>query len=1071
MRPKVLLILLLGSWLLGGVVSAADEAPAADAQKLVELSGVRGGLIVHVGCGDGHQTAALRSSECFVVHGLDEDAENVARARAHVQSRGVYGPVSIDQLIGPNLPYADHLVNLLIISGHPSISERECQRVLAPGGVLLVKEDGTWRRTQQPWPDSLDQWTHHLHDASGNAVARDKVAGPPSCMQWTAGPSWARSHGWTPTVTAMVSSQGRLFYICDETLTGAGEAVPSRWFVVARDAFSGVLLWKRAIANWGSAALSGTADSGGGVSVGRFTMPPHAAKRLVALGETVYVTLGAEAPVTALDAATGDVKRVFAGTARSDEILVDGNRLIVALNPPASRRPAVVDKEDSPPSAPGKRVAAFDVATGQRLWGAGPFSGIRAGRSQDPFGRLELCAGDGRVFLLTSDSIECRALESGQRHWVTERPVLPEDAVRRLGFSGMYEYQLTVLLYQSGVVLLAQPEPNTHHTYHTMPGTLYAFGATDGELLWKHAYGGWGHCTPPDVFVVDDRVWTHVDVPTEFGRVWGNGYRALDTSVVDYRIQALDLKTGEVRQEHSTKDIFNVGHHHRCYRNKITERYLMSSRRGVEFVDLESGENFQNHWVRSGCKVGNLPCNGMLYVAPHPCQCYIDAKLTGFNALAPDRASSVRSIETKLQRGSAYDAIAAAGAQPVTPHQWPTYRHDPQRSGATETSVDSELRLTWTAELDQRPGALTVAGGKVFTHCADAHRVCALHVRDGSRVWSFTAGARVSSPPTYYHGLAIFGADDGCVYCLRASDGELVWRFHAAPERRLVMEHSQLESAWPVLGVLVQDGACWCAAGRSSYLDSGIYVYALDARSGQILHEQVVFSPNPDTGKMAQEPSAQQLPGLLNDVPASNGVDVFIRQMCVSSESPRGSRRHLFTTAGYLDSSWFNRTFWKIGAAQTTGPMVLGDKVAYGIEPFTARSRDVLMQPGRHPYYLRCLAIDPPPVTKLDRKGRQVKGAGKNRPIWEQRLKLRGTSLVRAGPTVIVAGSPDVVDPADPHGAWEGRQGGLIALFAAADGAPLGELTLPAPPIWDGLAVADGRVYLALQNGTIVCLD
>ena len=47
-----------------------------------------------------------------------------------------------------------------------------------------------------------------------------------------------------------------------------------------------------------------------------------------------------------------------------------------------------------------------------------------------------------------------------------------------------------------------------------------------------------------------------------------------------------------------------------------------------------SGENFQNHWVRSGCKVGNLPCNGMLYVAPHPCGCYIDAKLTGFNALA-----------------------------------------------------------------------------------------------------------------------------------------------------------------------------------------------------------------------------------------------------------------------------------------------------------------------------------------------------------------------------------------------------------------------------------------------------
>ena len=64
----------------------------------------------------------------------------------------------------------------------------------------------------------------------------------------------------------------------------------------------------------------------------------------------------------------------------------------------------------------------------------------------------------------------------------------------------------------------------------------------------------------------------------------------------------------------------------------------MASRRGVEFVDLATGENFQNHWVRSGCQLGDMPCNGLLYVAPHACVCYINAKLTGFNARArPDR--------------------------------------------------------------------------------------------------------------------------------------------------------------------------------------------------------------------------------------------------------------------------------------------------------------------------------------------------------------------------------------------------------------------------------------------------
>ena len=77
--------------------------------------------------------------------------------------------------------------------------------------------------------------------------------------------------------------------------------------------------------------------------------------------------------------------------------------------------------------------------------------------------------------------------------------------------------------------------------------------------------------------------------------------------------------------------------------------------------------------------------------------------------------------------------------------------------------------------------------------------------------------------------------------------------------------------------------------------------------------------------------------------------------------------------------------------------------------------------------------------------------------------------MVRAGDTLFVAGSPDVVDPDDPHGAWEGRQGGLLAAFATADGTPLAEIQLPSPPVWDGMAVAGDRLYLSLSNGTITC--
>ena len=53
----------------------------------------------------------------------------------------------------------------------------------------------------------------------------------------------------------------------------------------ARDAFSGVLLWKRPVPQWDAREHSGTSDISGSGVVGRFTMPAHAGKRLVAVGE------------------------------------------------------------------------------------------------------------------------------------------------------------------------------------------------------------------------------------------------------------------------------------------------------------------------------------------------------------------------------------------------------------------------------------------------------------------------------------------------------------------------------------------------------------------------------------------------------------------------------------------------------------------------------------------------------------------------------------------------------------------------------------------------------------------
>ena len=78
-----------------------------DARQILSTTGVRGGLVVHLGCGDGRLTAALRSSDAYLVHGLDVKSEKVAAAREYVRSLSLYGKVAIDRLTRQELPEGD----------------------------------------------------------------------------------------------------------------------------------------------------------------------------------------------------------------------------------------------------------------------------------------------------------------------------------------------------------------------------------------------------------------------------------------------------------------------------------------------------------------------------------------------------------------------------------------------------------------------------------------------------------------------------------------------------------------------------------------------------------------------------------------------------------------------------------------------------------------------------------------------------------------------------------------------------------------------------------------------------
>ena len=109
--------------------------------------------------------------------------------------------------------------------------------------------------------------------------------------------------------------------------------------------------------------------------------------------------------------------------------------------------------------------------------------------------------------------------------------------------------------------------------------------------------------------------------------------------------------------------------------------------------------------------------------------------------------------------------------------------------------MGTELANDWSSKLGGRLSSVVIAGGKVFVAQIDAHTVHALDAATGKPAWSYVTGGRVDSPPTFHDGRVLFGSADGCVYCLRASDGALIWRFQAAPQDRRLMAFEQLGCA------------------------------------------------------------------------------------------------------------------------------------------------------------------------------------------------------------------------------------------------------------------------------------
>jgi len=1070
--PRLALVLVL---ILGATAPAAapgDEK--ALAREILSGAGVAGGLIVHLPCGDGKLTAALRADDRYLVHGLDPDTDNVARARAHLRSQGLTGPVSVALLTGGRLPYVDGLVNLLVVEDLGGVAMEEVLRVLAPGGVAYVKRaqpgkaEPQWTKQVKPRPAGMGDWSHHMYDATGIGTGRDTLVSQPRSMQWKAGPEYGRSHENMSSVSVVVSAGGRVFSIMDEGAL-ASIYLPAEWSLTARDAFSGVRLWKLPIRTWHARLFP--LKSG----------PHQVSRRLVAAGDRAYATLGLHDPVSEIDAATGKVLRTHEGTAYAEELLLADGKLIVLVNdegralPYQGKTPASRQRfrlpENTIAIAAQRSIAVIDTATGKTVWA----------KPQGSVIPLTMVADAGRIYVMVGGTMRCLDAATGRVCW--ETPVVPKSP--RAGTS----HSPTVLVHK-GIV------------YAAVGGKLNAFDAGKGKGLWSAPCAQAGYKAPASIFIVNDLIW---DVS-----VGGEPYRpGSDPNKINRFYTGYDLRTGEARKKLpvSGKHGYAIMHH-RCHIPRASGPYIITSFPGIEFFNVKTGTVTHDSWIRGACLYGFMPANGLLYTPPHPCACYTQGKLTGFCAVAGDRKKSRarRLSSDSLQKGPAYGAIRNPNSAIRNAVDWPTYRGDAARSGTAADAIPRDVKTLWSVKVGEGLSQCVIAGSRAFVATVDDHTVHALDAGSGNRLWQYTAGGRVDSAPTVYRGTVLFGSRDGTVTCLTADKGELVWRFRAAPADERCVAYDQVESVWPVHGsVLVQDDVLWFCAGRSSFLDGGLLVYRLNPHTGKVLSMTRVDTLGPDD---EQPPITStifarlDMEGAKNDVLSSDGAHVFMRHWAFDAKGKSIERNidHLFSPTGFLDASWFRRTYWiygrmyvsgaqgwaRTGNVRPTGRILsIDEDRIYGFGrnfyPPSPGNQDQMYLKGEQEVLFASARSASGTVTAPDAGGRRTqrdkkpktrKKAGRKAVLWSTPGDLQVRCMVLAGQgedkRLFIAGAKGdwVISP----DAYEGKLGTVLRVLSIADGKTLAEHKLPAPPVQDGMSAAGGKLYIVTRDGHLLCL-
>ncbi len=979
---------------------AAETAVSGLAEEILELAGSKIGLCVHLDCGQQETaalTAELAAASRMLVHGVAVDDASCERARRAIDERKLWGQATAERLPLRPLPYLDNLANLVVIEDFDGLAQQgltwdETQRIVAPGGQVCMKKDGRWTATVKARPPEMDDWTHPAHGPDGNRVSRDRVACLPVGLRWLDGVPLNLGETYA-TARGWVVAGGRCFTLGPAVLENVA---PAGFLKHQREEYVIARDAFNGLPLW--QVNCETLCTGRMVSTYNFAPLAADDRRVYAYKKDRLVALAAE---------SGQVVVQYPVRFPTERLLVVQGTVVSAewesKEPAKDAGHGVEYAVHSVVKTAAGAVEAFDAADGKLKWSL-------------PSPAQEMVAADGILFLLlqsgnppAQQQILAVDLETGRERWRVGPDQLPPDPAIHLNCAG------------AGVLVVA----------HVKAKVITIRSAASGKVLWE--INPAAHAASPGM------LWT----PLVDGLLWRDGRK-------------YDPLTGEVR------GLVPAGIEAKpcCPAALVGDRLLVDSR-GSSLWDLRVSPGNPDryryvsyHAVRGACIAGTTPANGMFYAGQNFCTC-VPGQVPGFVAFGPCGDVPGRTDFAKtclVERGPAFGAVRAA---PTAQDEWPLYRHDEQRSGATKVNLPPRLKLLWQTEV-ARPvvgrmssvwkarltswlSAPVVAEDRVFVAAVDLGQVIALDAATGKSAWQTTIGARIDSPPAIHGGLCIFGAHDGWVYALSTEDGRLAWRTRAAPWERRMVAFGQVESVWPAIGaVLVRDRWVYATAGRTSESDGGVALCALDASTGQArwatgigagtfgLNDVLTMADDKLTWRHVQiEPESGQLTGA-GKRGAGGGLE--------------GLHDGTWTRLGKRRSG--NRHFGRVTAEM----FVWNESMLFGYESLV----------GWNANNRWCFAV----------AKSKTAGTGALSPQeYTWRLIMPRDAQVEAmalsGNALLLAGR--VCDPKSdaPHG--------FLWRVSPEDGKQQAEYPLDSPPAYDGLAVAGERVYVSLEDGHVIC--